>query len=441
MKANLLAQARSLIKAARSRGAQGARVTVTHSRNSSLEWRDGKVDRVAESTRSAATVTLFVDGRYSLNTTSDLRPAALERFLDEIVAATRVLTRDDDRVLPDPSRYQGMSMADLGLFDPQVTAVSADQRRKLAAELEAAARSEPGADKLISVTSSVEDGQEEVAVVTSNGMEGSFGRSSFVLVAEATVRGEGDRKPVGWWYASTRRQASLPAVEEVGRLATRRALADIGAKPEKTGLYPCVIASDCAGRLLAALRAPLAGELIYQRRSFLADKRGKQVASPVLTVTDDPLLVAGIGSRPFDPEGMANRARPLFDKGVLRGFYLDTYYARKVKQEPTSATAGNLVYAAGSRSQEELVRAMGKGILVTMFIGGNSNPATGDFSFGIRGQWVENGKPVRPISEMNLSGNHLSFWLKLAELGNDPFVYAEDRCPSLRFEEAQFSGV
>jgi PmbA protein len=138
---------------------------------------------------------------------------------------------------------------------------------------------------------------------------------------------------------------------------------------------------------------------------------------------------------------MSTRPRPLFERGVLRNYYLDTYYARKLGLEPTSGARTNLVYEPGKRSLDELLAAMGTGILVTSFLGGNSNSATGDFSVGIQGQWVEQGKLVHPVSEMNLSGNHLRFWKKLVELGSDPFHYSSNRIPSLRFDKVQFSGV
>jgi PmbA protein len=160
-----------------------------------------------------------------------------------------------------------------------------------------------------------------------------------------------------------------------------------------------------------------------------------------LSITDDPFLVEGLGSGTYDGEGMSLKKMPVFEKGVLRTFYLDTYYASKLGMEPTTGGQSNLVFSAGDKDLEGLLKVMGQGILVTGFSGGNSNSATGDFSIGIRGLWIENGKIVRPVAEMNLAGNHLKFWKKLVELGNDPHPYSSWRTPSLRFEKIQFSGV
>jgi len=126
---------------------------------------------------------------------------------------------------------------------------------------------------------------------------------------------------------------------------------------------------------------------------------------------------------------------------VVKSFFLDTYYGRKLGKEPTSGGWTNLTWPTGQRDPEAMTRAMGKGILITGFNGGNSNTASGDFSFGIQGHWVEGGKIVAPVAEMNLAGNHLEFWNRLLELGNDPFLYSSNRRPSLRFDKVQFSGT
>ena len=442
MSQSLLEQAKEVVRKAQKLGAQGVRASLGRSRNSEVEWRDGKLDRLRESTSMSVGVTLYVDGRYSSNSSSDLRPEALDDFLKEAVAMTRVLAEDKHRKLPDPARFKDRFEGDLKVFDQAgAEAVTAVNRRQTAKDLEAAARSGPKADQIISVTSSCSDTVSESAKVTSNGMEGIRQSSTFVVFTETSVKDEGGRKPEGWYYAVTRRRDELPPVEKVGGEATRRAFMDVGAKPEKSGEYDCIIENRVAARLMGGLLGPLSGRSIQQKRSFLADKMGQDVLGKVLTITDDPFVVGGLGSRTYDGEGMSLKKMPVFEKGVLRTFYLDTYYASKLGKQPTTGGQSNLVFAGGDKDLEGLLKAMGKGILVTGFSGGNSNSATGDFSVGIRGQWIENGKIVRPVAEMNLAGNHLEFWKKLAELGNDPNPYSSWRSPSLRFEKIQFSGV
>jgi PmbA protein len=442
MSAELLERARAAVRSAVKQGAAGVRASVYRERESQLEWRDDKLDRLRESTRLGLGLSLFVDGRFSACTTSDLRPAAVDRFIADAIASTRALARDPFRGLPDASRYTDRKAdAELKLLDPAIERMTADERRRAARDLVAAARSAPGAGAILSVSTSCGDTLFEGALATSNGMEGTTARSAFTLFAEVTVRDKGNRKPEGWWWAETRHRARLPGLEELGRRATERAVAQIGAAPVKTAEYACIVENMAAGRLTRALYDALEGQAIQQKRSFLAGKLGEGIGSKALHVDEDPHLAEGLGSRAYDGEGMSTRRRALFEEGVLKSFFVDTYYGRKLKLEPTSGTRTNLVYPAGSRDLPALLAELGDGILVQGFNGGNSNTTTGDFSFGIHGQLVEGGKPVRPVSEMNLAGNHLRFWKALEELGSDAFPYSSNRTPSLRFAKVQFSGV
>jgi PmbA protein len=430
------------MRGALARGAQGARAVLTRRRESSVEWRDGKLDRLRESTSVGLKLELFVDGRYTAQDTSDLRPEALETFLDEAVAMTRLLESDPYRSLPDPRRYEGLFTGDLGLYDAAGSAaVTALDRRAQAQALEEAARSSPGADRMISVTTSSSDNAWESALVNSNGMEAETRGTAFSLGCTASVRDEENRRPRGGWFAAARRRDRLPGPESVAREATRRALLAVGAKPHQSGRYPCVVENMTAGRLIRDLTGPLMGNAVQQQRSILAGKIGQLVTSPVLTLRDEPHLPGGFGSSAYDDEGMATQARPVIERGVLQNYYLSVYYGAKLGMPATTATPSNLVVALGELDLAGLLRAMGTGILVTSFVGGNSNAATGDFSVGIRGQWVENGIPVRPLAEMNLSGNLFGTWGRLLETGNDPHPYSSVRVPSLRFDALQFSGT
>jgi len=438
---DLLEQARQAMKIALSQGAQGARATVHRSTDSSVERRDARVERVRESTSLSLSLALYVDGRYSSNTTSDMRPQALAQFIGESVAMTRALAPDPNRVLADPDRYASRIATDLKVFDQEILTVSPDWRTQMTSELEAGARSLPDIHKqILSVQTSCSTNLSELAKVTSNGMEGAEANSSFSLVANVTVRDASDRKPAAGWSATTIFRSKLPPPHEIGQRAAQRAARRIGATSRATGEYPCVIENVCANRLLEAFWSALDGGAVQQKRSFLETKLGQTVASPLMHVTDDPHVIEGLGSTSFDYEAMATRPRVVLDKGVLRSFYIDTYYGRKLKTAPTSGARGNLVWERGGRDLDGLLAEMGHGMLITNFIGGNSNSATGDFSFGVQGQWIEAGRRVRPIAEMNLSANHLTFWRKLLEVGNDPYPYSSNRRPSLRFDAVQFSG-
>ncbi len=441
MSNKLLTQAKEVVLLAKKKGAQGVRASVHRRRESRVEWRNGKLDRLRESTRVGLGVTLLVDGRYSSNSTSDLRPEALEKFLSDAVAMTKVLAPDKHRKLADPARYGKRHAGDLKLYDtPGITAVNAVERKKAVRALESAARGAPGATKIISVSSRCSDNLSESSLVCSNGMEGARRSTAFVVSAVTYVKDKDHRKPVGWWYGVERHRDKLPALTFVGREATRRALLGVGAAPMASGRFPCIIENAVAARLLGWLLSPAFGRNIQQKRSFLADKIGQQITSPILSITDSPHLAEGLGTRTYDGEGMTTRKTPFLAAGVLKSHFLDTYYASKLGRTPTTGSPSNLVFSGGTKDLKSMVTAMSTGLLITGFSGGNSNPATGDFSIGIKGQWIEKGQPVRSVSEMNLAGNHLTFWKSLRELGNDPFPYSSTRIPSLRFDKVQFSG-
>lgn len=434
--------AQQIIALARKHGAHHVRTQIHRSRQNVVEWRDNQLDRIREHTRMGASIMLIVDGRYSSNSTSDLRPQALDKFLQQAVAMTRALAPDAHRKLPDPSRYADRFSGDLQVFDPAgAQALTPQGRKDTARTLVEAARSTPGSGEIVSVSASFRDTLFENALAASNGLAVSETGTAFSAWATTTVRDKGDRKPVGSWGAVRRVANKLQDLASIGQEATRRGRASIGEAPMKSGMYACVIENACLERLLGALLQASQGHAIQQKRSFVADKLNQQITSPLLTIHDDPLLPGGLSSSAYDGEGMSTKRRTFLEAGTLRLFYLDTYYASKLGVEPTTREWTNVVFEPGTASLESMLKAMDKGILVTGFSGGNFNAATGDFSIGVRGQWIEQGKAVRPVAEMNLAGNHLDFWRHVVQVGNDPYEYSSMRCPSLRFEPVQFSGT
>lgn len=167
---------------------------------------------------------------------------------------------------------------------------------------------------------------------------------------------------------------------------------------------------------------------------------GQPIGSELLDLVDDPLLPRGLGSHLYDSDGFPAARAQVFEQGILRFFYIGLYYARKLNVEPTTSSRGNILLTPGTRSAGDLIADVKDGILVTSFLGGNSNGATGDFSYGIRGQRIKNGEIVHPVTEMNIADNHLSLWKRLVAVGNDPYPYSAWRIPTLVFEDVQFSG-
>ncbi len=438
---SMLEVAKNTAELARKKGAREAAAGAYRVRNVEVQWRDGKLEKVSEATTRGLGLELYVDGRYSSVSTSDLRPDAVERFVEDAVALTRKLAVDPHRALPDPALYEGQAQVDLDLEDRRYDDLDAPRRRRIAEELEAAARGVPGAESILSVTTAFGDTRAESFRVHTNGFVGQRRVTDFGMSAQVSVKDPDGRRPEDWDAASARHFGALPAPEEVGRGAARRALSRIGSRKGESAHFTMAVENRSAGRILGFLLGPLAASALQQKRSFLDGKLGQRIASAKLDLADDPLVPRGLGSRLFDSEGMAARRFPVFEQGVLRSYYVDNYYGRKLGMKPTTRGMSNLAWRFGDKGRDALLADVKEGILVTGFLGGNSNATTGDFSLGAQGFRVRGGRIAEVIGEMNVSGNHLELWKHLAAVGNDPYPYSSARTPTLVFEGVQFAGV
>jgi PmbA protein len=438
---DLMEQARRAVEIARKKGAAEVAAVTSRARDVDVYWRDGKVDRVSEATRRGLSLSLYVDGRYSAVSSSDLRPDALETFIADAIALARALAPDEHRRLPDPKLYEGRESLDLAILDPEQASLTADQRRAWAREAEEAARARDKAGQILSVTSNFGDTRSEWHRVTSNGFEGSQQSTTLWGSAEVSVKDADGRRPEEYDFGIARHLGDLPAPADVGARAVERTFARLGSTKGASAALPMVVENRAAGRLVSMLLGPMSGAAIQQKRSFLDGKEGQKIGSPKLTITDDPFVLRGLGSRLFDGDGIASRMLPVIEAGVLKTLYIDDYYGRKLGKPPTTGGASNLSWVEGDKAQDALVAAVQDGILVTGFLGGNSNGGTGDFSLGIKGFRITKGKVAEPIGEMNIAGNQLELWSKLAAVGNDSYPYSAMRTPTLVFDGVQFAGV
>ncbi|HYN04350.1 MAG TPA: TldD/PmbA family protein [Vicinamibacteria bacterium] len=433
--------ARAAMKNALAKGAKESAATVNRSRNVSLEWRDGKIEKINEATTRGLSLQLYVDGRYSQVSSSDLRPEALDTFIADSITMTRVLAEDPFRALPEPALYDGRASVDLQLDDPAYPTVTPEQRRRAAQQMEEAARAVKGAEAILSVSTGFDDTRTESFRVASNGFEGTRIDTVFFVSAQVSVKDADGRRPEDSSFGGSRFLGEVPATAVVGREAAERAISRLGAKKPPSAVMTLVIDNRAAGRLMGALAGPLSGASLQQKRSFLEGKLGQAIGSPLLDVVDDPLIPKAFGSRLYDAEGLAAKKRPVFEKGVLRGYYIDTYYGKKLKMAPTSGGVSNLAWTLGAKPQAALIKDVGEGILVTGFLGGNSNGTTGDYSLGVQGFRIRGGLRAEPVGEMNIAGNMLDLMKRLTAVGDDPWPYSSMRTPTLVFEGVQLAGV
>jgi len=434
---DLLTSARTAVELAKKSGADDAWAALSRDRSVSYTFRDGKIEKVEESTSRGLGISVYVAGRYSTHSTTDLRPDRLAGFIRDAVALTRALQPDPFRVIPDPALFQNRPTLDLQRSDPAVAAISREQREAWCAEMDAKAHADA---RVLSAECSMYTGESQGAAASSNGFSGAWDGSYAGYSATATVREGEDKRPEGSAHAAARFLGDLPEPGKIAELALRRALDRLGSTKGPTLRATMVVDREAAVSLISRALGPASGAAIQQGRSYFANKLGQRLFSEKLTITDDPLIPRGLASRHFDGEGISARAMPIVEAGVVRNFYVDTYYGRKLGAPPTTGAPSNRVIGLGDRSLDQLLAAVGEGIYVTSWLGGNSDPTTGDFSLGLRGHLIKGGKLGAPIGEMNVTGNLAALFGKLSLLGNDPYPYSGIRAPTLVFEDVQFSG-
>jgi len=420
-------------------GANEAAVSLFNQRQVDIEFRDKQLDKLTESTQNSLTLQIYLDHKYSSHTTNDLKKETLENFIIEAVASTKYLAADQYRELPDKKFYPKDDGGDLKLVDTGHDNVDSVNRVNTAKEIEEIAMSQ--SDQIISTTAGYSDTYYETARVHSNGFAGETKGTQYWAGAEVTVKDGEKGRPSDWYWGGVRYLNELPKPELLAKEAVGRALRKIGQKKIESGKYTMIVENRSGGRLLGVLTGPMSGRALQQKSSYLDGMLGKKVASEKLTILDDPFIEKGMGTRYYDGDGLAAKKMVMIEKGILKNYYIDNYYGKKLAMEPTSGSSSNTVFEYGNRSLEEMIKDVEKGILVTGFIGGNSNGTTGDFSLGVVGQFVENGKIVHAVNEMNISGNSKDFWNQLVEMGNDPYQYSSRLIPTMMFEGIDFSGI
>ncbi|MGB1012568.1 MAG: TldD/PmbA family protein [Nannocystaceae bacterium] len=434
---NLLVSAQDAVAKACKAGADDAWVNVSRERSVSFSYRDGNMEKVEESTSRGLSLRVYVDGRYSAHGTTDLRPDHLHAFIREAVELTRALQPDPHRTITDPALFADRADIDLELLDPDLAALNRDRREQWCREMDARAHDDA---RVISAECSVFSGESKGVSASSNGFVGTSAGGYVGYSTSVTVREDGDKRPEGMDYAVGRFLGTLPHPTEIAGGALRKALSRIGSAKAPTQRTNMVVDPQAAVSLLARTMGPASAAAIQQKRSFWAGQQGKRLFGARLTVRDNPLIARGLASRLFDGEGISAKPRTIIEEGVVRNFYVDTYYGRKAGMTPTTGSPSNRIVTCGAKPLAELIKDVGNGIYVTSWLGGNSDPTTGDFSLGLRGHLIVGGEIATPVGEMNVTGNLANLWERLMVVGNDPYPYSSVQAPTLVFGDVQFSG-
>jgi PmbA protein len=425
------------LKYALDKGCSDAGVKVYSETENSFEYRDTQLDKLEQSAGNGLTIRIFADERYSLFSTNRLEKKELERFIARGIETTRCLAKDKFRKLPDPSRLYKGDGKGLDLYDKDIDGISVDE--KLALIKNNVNEVYKTDERLISVSAAYSDGTGSAYLVMSNGFEGETATTWFNLSAETSMKGGGDARPESYWYDSAVNWNKLQK-QGIGKTAYERTLRKLGQEKTESGVFPMLVDNLSVNCLLSPVVSAMYGSAIQQKSSFLINKSGQPIISDKITIVDDPHIRNARGARWFDEEGVATRKTVIVENGVLRRYFIDTYYGGKLNMEPTIQSPSILTMNLGNRNFDQILASVDKGIWVTGFNGGNSNSTTGDFSFGIEGFLIENGKAVKPVNEMNITGNLPTLWSHVLEVGNDPRINSGWRIPCVLFDKVVFSG-
>ena len=432
-----MALARHCLQFALEQGASQVRITLTKSLLNLVGLLNGEVDKTSHALDRSLQLQLFVEGRFGAFSSNRLEKEGLEAFIREAIDTVKMLEPDAFRSLPAPERQakDALTGRELGLYDPAYESLTAQDRRQLA--LGSIAWPKEG---LIAEEGEYSDSVFDSLTLDSQGLEARHTETSFEIGYESTVEDAEGRHFSSYWWDATPRLKDLQ-LKDCAEKACRRAMDQLNPKPVPSGKYTLILDTECASKVVTPLLNALGGYSLQQKNSFLADSLGKQLFPQGLTILDAPRTPGDTGCRLFDSEGVATREMPIIENGVVKTYVLNTYISRKMEMEPTieDATRVKVLPLGNCKTQQDVLNQVKDGILVTGFNGGNSNPATGNFSYGIEGFLIKDGKRVHPVREMLITGDFLTLWSHLIAAAQDARPCLSKLVPTLAFTDVDFS--
>lgn len=420
-----------VLKIAKRLGASAAEAELSLSIGQNVSVRLGEVENIEYNRDKGMSVSVYFGQRKGHASTSDLSPKALE---DTVAAACNIAkyTAQDTFCGLADAALMAKDIPDLDLNHPWNIGV--DEAIELAKTCEQAALE---VDKRISNSegASVSNGHGFFSYSNSHGFTGGYASSrhgiSCSVIAESNQNMQRD-----YWYSTARDAADLQSTVDIGRIAGARTVRRLNAKKIKTCQVPVLFEAPLASGLISSLISAISGGNLYRKSSFLLDSLGKQIASPLLSIYEDPFIKKGLASSAFDNEGVATSARQLVDNGVLQGYVLSSYSARKLGMQTTGNAGGNhnLIIKPGALDFDGLLKQMGTGLVVTELLGHGMNMVTGDYSRGAAGFWVENGVIVHAVEEITIASNMADMLNMIIGVGNDVLVQSSKQVGSILIE-------
>jgi len=418
-------------------GASAAEAAASLSQGLAVNVRKGELETVEHTRDHGLVVSVYFGQRTGSASTSDYSSSAVEETVQAACSIAKFTQEDACHGLADPERL-AKEPVELDLYHPWRPTV--DQACDLALECESTALSTDG--RISNSEGASVDTHEGCEVYgNSHGFLG-HSRKSRQGISCSVIGGEGDSMQRDYWYSAARRVNDLDSAKDVGKKTANRTLRRLGARRVPTCQVPVIYEAPIASSLLSHFISAISGGALYRKASFLLDHLGKQIFPDFVCIHEQPLLMGAMGSASFDSEGVATSPRDIVKDGILQGYVLDSYSARRLKMETTGNAGGvhNLTIDPGEQDLEGLIKSVEKGFLVTELIGFGINGVTGDYSRGASGLWIENGEISHPVEEVTVAGNLKDIFRNIVSVGNDIDVRRSTRCGSILVDGLTIAG-
>jgi PmbA protein len=436
---------------ARKAGAAQADALLVRSDSREARVRDQEIEFVKQASERCLGIRAMVEGngglRTAITSTCDLSPDVVDRMADETVALARATAPDPHAGLPEGGFSD--ALPDLQLADERDRDASIESRIEEARRAEAAARA---FDSRIDNSEGSQTGSDFSRIFYGNsaGFLGDYVSAYHSLFSEP-LASQGGSKQRDYWMTVGRRLADLDDAAEVGRKAAERAVRRLGSRRVPTCEVPVIFDPFTAPSLVGQLVGCASGYAVYRQSTFLQDRMGDRIAAPDITIVDDGRIPGGLGSKPFDGEGLPTRRNVVVEGGVLRSWLLDSYSGRKLGQVSTgSASRGagsgpgvgttNLWLEPGTQGLDDIIADTERGLLVTELIGMGFNPTTGDYSRGASGLWIEDGEIVHPVEEVTIASNLGDIFMNIDAVADELIWRGRTAAPALRIAHMTVAG-
>ncbi len=428
--ADALAHAKAL-------GASAADAEVNDGFGQGVTVRSREVETIEYTRDKSLGITVYLGQNRGSASTSDFTPKAIRDTVEAALTIARYTGADDCAGLPDAHRHP-VILPELDLYHPWDVPV--ETAIEIASRCEAAALDfDPRITN--SEGSNIYTQQWHFVHANSNGFVGGYPTSRYSLSC-SVIGGQGDDMQRDDWYTAARREDELESAEAVGRRAAERTVRRLDARKLDTLQAPVLFDATLAGGLIGHFVGAVSGGALYRKSTFLLDSLGTQVFSPNVNLREAPHVLRGLSSAPFDDEGVATATRDVVSGGVVQGYFLGTYSARKLGMESTGNAGGshNLVLDSGTLDFDGLLRKMGRGLVVTELLGHGINSVTGDYSRGAAGFWVENGAIAYPVHEITIAGNLKEMFRGIVEIGTDVLKRGSKTTGSILIDNMTIAG-